>query len=115
MPKLRLNNLTTISESNKYLSNYYLPNHNKKFTLQIQEDIHRKLPDKTKIDDFAYEITERKVAKDWTIKYKAKTYQILRKNYCPAKSTVLVKETFSGKIFILLKNQELSFKILCAI
>lgn len=55
---------------------------------------------------------ERKTANDWTIKYKAKTYQILRKNYCPAKSTVLVKETFTGKIFLLFKNQVLSYRII---
>ena len=88
-----------------------MPSHNKKFALQIQEDSHRKLPNKAKIDDFAYEITERKVANDWTIKYKAKTYQILRKNYCPAKSTILIKETFTGKIILLFKNQEFSYKI----
>lgn len=112
MPKLIIHNITTINESNKYLSNYYLPNHNKKFALQIQEDSHRKLSDKAKIDDFAYEITERKVTNDWTVKYKAKTYQILRKNYCPAKSTILIKETFTGKIILLFKNQELSYKII---
>ena len=112
IPKLRLHNITTIKESNRYLSNYYLYNHNKKFALQIQEDRHRKLPEKAKIDDFAYEITERKVANDWTVKYKAKTYQILRRNYCPAKSTIYVKETFTGKIILLFKNQELSYNII---
>lgn len=112
IPKLRLNNVTTIDRANKYLSSYYLPNHNKKFALPIQENNHRKPPNKAKLDDFAYEITERKVANDWTVKYKAKTYQILRKNYCPAKSTIYVKETFTGNIFLIFKNQELSYKIL---
>lgn len=111
-PKLRLNNITTIDKANRYLNNYYLPSHNRKFALPIQEDYHRKLPNNTRIDDVAYEISERKVANDWTIKYKAQTYQILRKNYCPAKSTVYVKETFTGKLFILFKNQILSYKIL---
>lgn len=110
IPKLRINNITTINSANKYLNNYYLYNHNKKFAIKKQEDMHRLLPDKAKLDDFAYQITERKVANDWTIKYKAKTYQILRKNYCPAKSTIFVKETFTGKIFLIFKNQELAYK-----
>ena len=63
------------------------------------------------IDDYSYELVTRKVNNDWTVKYKAKTYQILRKNFCPAKSTISVKETFSGKIILLFKNQELSYKI----
>ncbi|MBQ8676845.1 MAG: hypothetical protein IJ529_00050 [Alphaproteobacteria bacterium] len=63
IPKLRINKITTNDSANKYLYNYYLPNHNKKFALPIQEDTHRKLPDKAKLDDFAYEITEQKVAK----------------------------------------------------
>ena len=112
IPKLRLNNITTIDNANKYLSNYYLFNHNKKFALPIQDDRHRELPDKAKIDDFAYKITERKVANDWTIKYKAQTYQILKKNFCPAKSIIYIKETFSGKIILSFKNQELSYKII---
>jgi len=111
MPKLRLNDITTINKANRYLCTYYLPAHNRKFALPVQDDCHRKLPDNTRIDDVAYEISERKVANDWTIKYKAKTYQILRKNYCPAKSTVYVKETFTGKLFILFKNQNLSYII----
>lgn len=112
IPKLRIHNITTTNNANRYLNNYYLYNHNKKFALQIQEDSHRLLPDNTKIDDYAFEIVERKVANDWTVKYKAKTYQILRRNYCPAKSTIYVKETFTGKIFLLFKNQELAYKIL---
>lgn len=112
IPKLRLNNITNITKANKYLKAYYLPSHNKKFALPIQEDNHRKLPPKAQIDDYAYEISERKVANDWTVKYKSKTYQILRKNYCPAKSTIYIKETFTGKTILLFKNQELAYKII---
>ena len=36
IPRLRMKNITTIDKSNEYLNNYYLPYHNKKFTLQIQ-------------------------------------------------------------------------------
>lgn len=111
IPKLRLNNITTIKAANKYLKNYYIPTHNRKFALQILENVHRKLPDKAKLDDYSYEISTRKVNNDWTIKYKSKTYQILRKNFCPAKSTVYIKETFTGKVIIVFKNQELSYKI----
>lgn len=111
IPKLRLNNTTTINGANKYINTYYLPNHNKKFTLPIKNDEHKKLPQKAKLDDYSYEISMRKVNNDWTIKYKSKTFQILRKNFCPAKSTIYIKETFSGKIILLFKNQELSYKI----
>ena len=57
------------------------------------------------IDDYSYELVTRRVNNDWTVKYKAKTYPILRKNFCPAKSTISVKETFSGKIILLFKTR----------
>ena len=90
---------------------YWFGRDNKKFALPIIENAHRKLSDNAKLDDFSYEISMRKVNNDWTIKYKAKTYQILRKNFCPAKSTIFVKETFSGKAVLLFKNSELSYII----
>ncbi len=111
IPKLRLNNITTISQANKYLRMYYLPAHNKKFSQPVVDNSHKILPNKSKLDDYAYLVSTRKVNNDWTIKYKAKTYQILRKNFCPAKSTVYVKETFSGKVILLFKKQELLYKI----
>lgn len=79
--------------------------------MPIISDIHRKLPEKSRIDNYSYELVTRKVNNDWTVKYKAKTYQILRNNFCPAKSTISVKETFSDKIILLFKNQELPYKI----
>ena len=57
IPKLRLNNITTIQQANKYIKNYYLPCHNKKFASPIIENAHRKLPDNVKLDDFSYEIS----------------------------------------------------------
>ena len=89
-----------------------MPAHNKKFALPIENNTHRKLPDNAIIDDYSYIITPRKVANDWTVKYKAKIYQILRKNYCPPKSTVYVKETFTGKIIIMFKEQNITYKLI---
>ncbi len=49
------------------------------------------------------------MSKDVTERYAT---LIIKKQYCPSKSTVYVKETFTGKIFLPFKNQELSYKII---
>jgi Transposase and inactivated derivatives len=111
--KMRLVGVTTIDTANAFLKTY-LPNHNRRFSKPPEEqiDVHRKLPKHAKLEDFCFFESERKVQNDWTIKYKNKLLQIQRRNYCPAKSTVHVKETLDGTLQIFFKNQKLSFNVL---
>ena len=111
-PLLRLREIATIEEANKYIKQYYLPKHNRKTSIDVPLDVHRKLPKGAKLDDYAYEIDHRKVNNDWTVKYKGKTYQILKRNFCPAKSTVYIKQTFSGSLQIEYKGEKLTYVLI---
>jgi transposase len=111
--KMRLKNIQTIEQANNFLPSY-LSKHNKLFSIapNNSDNAHRPLKPNTKLDDICFIEIPRKVACDWTVKYKGITYQIIRKYYCPAKSTVYIRESFSGTIYILFKNQSLSYTII---
>jgi len=107
---LRLEGIANINDANKHLAPY-LARHNKLFSTipQDQADAHRKLPKNSSLDSVCFIETTRKVQNDWTIKLDAVVYQIKRRNYCPAKSTVHVRKTFSGNVQIFFKNQLLAY------
>jgi transposase len=114
IPMMRLKDITTIEEANIYLKKHYLHHHNKKFAANIEmfQDIHRKLPQNTTMDSICYLEEPRKVNNDWTIKFKGKTFQITRKHYCPAKSTVIVRYSINGNISLIYRNENLDYKII---
>jgi len=110
IPKLRLRGITTLALANAYLQRHYLPHHNAKFAVAPTLDVHRKLPPNTTLDDICHMEVPRKVNNDWTVKFEGKTFQIKRKNYCPAKSTVIVRQCISGEVKLLFRNSKLDFK-----
>ena len=114
IPKLRLNKVSTIAEANRYLQSHYLYGHNKKFAKDytLYPSIHRKPPPNTTLDSICYLEEPRKVNNDWTVKFRGQTLQITRKYYCPAKSTVMVRLSISGKIELFYKDEILEYKIL---
>jgi transposase len=111
--ELRLARITTIDAANAFLKATYLPNHNRRFARSPEEpvDVHRRLLKNATLDDFCFTEAPRKVANDWTVKFNGALLQIKRKYYCPAKSTVWVRQTFSGQLQIRFKNQKLAFAI----
>ena len=114
IPKLRLQNISSIAEANHYLQSHYIHNHNKKFAQNYNQypNLHRKPPTNTTLDGICYLEEPRKVNNDWTIKFKGKTFQITRKHYCPAKSTVMVRLSINGKIELFYKNETLEYKFI---
>ena len=114
IPKLRLQNINTIAETNHYLQSHYLYGHNKKFAKDITQypNLHRKIPQNTALDSICYLEEPRKANNDWTIKFKGKNLQITRKHCCPAKSTVMARLSINGKIDLFYKSEILEYKII---
>ena len=114
IPKLKMREITTIEQANKYLFANYLPHHNKRFAIDynILENKHSPISNPMGLDDFCFIEHPRKVNNDMTVSFQGSTLQILRKNYCPPKSTVIVRFFISGKFKIFFKNHSLDFKIL---
>lgn len=99
--KMRLLDIKTIEDGNKYLEEVYLKDHNERFAVVAREewDRHSKLSDEEKRDlerYFAKEI-ERTVKNDGTIQYNHKTYQ-LKKWLILKNKWITVKESIYGNV-----------------
>lgn len=98
---MRLLDIKTIEDGNKYLEEVYLKDHNERFAVVAREewDRHSKLSDEEKRDlerYFAKEI-ERTVKNDGTIQYNHKTYQ-LKKWLILKNKWITVKESIYGNV-----------------
>lgn len=75
--ELRLNNITTIDEANKYLNDVFIPNFNKRFALDYKKfpSVFEQSPSLDKINYILAILTPRKIDNGNSIKYKNKYYQ----------------------------------------
>jgi hypothetical protein len=80
---LREENINDNEMANKFLKEVFLPDFNKKFTVEARSNsnLHTELreDEKAKIDQIFSENKERKIANDFTISFENKYYQLFRK------------------------------------
>lgn len=109
----KLIGITNKEEGEKYLQDY-VKKHNKKFSVKAKSeiDMHTKKPRKNEIDRIFSIQEKRKIAKDFTIKYRNKTYQILKeqKVMVLTRNPVTIEERLDGSIHIKYKDCYLKFK-----
>jgi hypothetical protein len=112
--ELRLHNISTLEEANRYLWEKFIPKHNQMFSRTAKEpgSAYRSLPKGLSLKDVFCLKEERTVAGDNTISYQGKTFQILpneyRFSYCKAK--VEVHEYLHGSINIFYQGKKLKHK-----
>ncbi len=103
--ELRLNNITTIDEANKYLIDVFVPYFNQRFALDYKkfESVFESSPSLEKINYTLAILTPRKIDNGNAIKFKNKYYQPYiddeLKCFLP-KTECLVIETFDGNLFV---------------
>ena len=103
--ELRLNNITTIEEANKYLINVFVPNFNKKFALDYTKfkSVFETSPTEETINYILAVLTPRKIDNGNSIKYYGKYYQPYLNNklkcFTP-KTDCLVIRAFSGELLV---------------
>lgn len=113
--ELRLAWIKNIEDANKFLDEYYIPKHNKKFAVKAKDqwDGHIKLTqEETENFDllFAKE-TERTVKQDWTIHYNNIVYQLPKWTLLKRWRKIIVKETILWVISMYSWDRKLSFTI----
>lgn len=112
--ELRLQNISTMEEGNKFLETYMLA-HNNQFAIPAFEptDLHRPIDLTCNLDIILTHQETREVQKNITIRYKNSIYQIEipGKGYRLRQGTVTVCESASGEITLLHKGQSLSYKV----
>jgi len=111
---LRLHNISTLEEANRYLGEKFIPKHNLMFARTAKEpgSAYRSLPKGLSLKDVFCLKEERVVAGDNTISYNGRAFQILpneyRLSYCKAK--VEVHEYLNGSINIFYQSKKLKHK-----
>jgi transposase len=112
--ELRLYNISTLEDANRYLWEKFIPKHNRMFSRTAKElgSAYRPLPKGLSLKEVFCLKEGRTVAGDNTISYQGKAFQILpneyRLSYCKAK--VEVHEYLDGSINIFYQGKKLKHK-----
>ena len=118
--ELRLNNITTIDEANKYLIDVFVPYFNQRFALDYKkfESVFESSPSLEKINYTLAILTPRKIDNGNAIKFKNKYYQPYiddeLKCFLP-KTECLVIETFDGNLFVTIDENIYNLKELVSL
>ena len=113
--ELRLNNITTIDEANKYLLEVFIPYFNNRFALDYKKfpSVFEESPTKEKINYILAILTPRKIDNGNSIKFKNKYYQPYLndeiKCFMP-KTNCLVIKAFNGDLLVTIDEQVFELK-----
>jgi transposase len=114
--ELRLHNISTLEDANRYLWEKFIPRHNQMFFRSAKEpgSAYRQIPKGLVLKDVFCLKEKRTVARDNTISYQGKTFQILSNEYRLSffKAKVEVHEYLDGSINIFYQGKKLKHKSL---
>ena len=108
--ELRLNNITTIDEANKYLINVFVPKFNAKFALDYKkfESVYETSPTAEQINYTLAILTPRKIDNGNSIKFKNEYYQVyengMLKCFRPRTECLVIK-AFDGELYVTIDDK----------
>lgn len=113
--ELRLENITTIEEANKYLTEVFIPEFNKKFALDYKKfpTVFKTHPSEEKINYTLAVLSPRKIDNGNSIKYKNKYYQPYINNELKcfsSKTECLIIKAFNGDLLVAIDEQVLELR-----
>ena len=118
--EMRLRNICTTEEANRFLAEEFIPAFNAKFAKEPTKsgDLHRALTQKEKkqIDGIFSRQEVRTVQNDFTFSFKKQWYQLTKKQPATVckKDKVIAEERLDGSVWIRLKGKYLNYEILTA-
>ena len=111
--ELRLEGISTMEDANQFLLEKYLPKMNQKFSRPAKnnDDAHVN-PDNANLNDILCLEHDRKVSKDYIIRFECRLFQILPEVRVKPRpgDTVVVRVRLDYSVFILWKNKMLLVK-----
>ena len=113
--ELKLENITTIEEANKYLTEVFIPEFNKEFALDYKKfpTVFKTHPSEEKINYTLAVLSSRKIDNGNSIKYKNKYYQPYINNELKcfsSKTECLVIKAFNGDLLVAIDEQVLELR-----
>lgn len=108
--ELKLNNITTIEEANKYLIEVFVPKFNAKFALDYKkfESVYETSPSTEKINYTLATLTPRKIDNGSSIKFQNEYYQPYEKGVLKCfkpKTECLVIQAFNGDLLVTIDDK----------
>jgi hypothetical protein len=109
--ELRLAGARTIEEANRFLEGY-LEIFNRRFMKEAQQpqDLHRPCPKSMNLDDIFCLQGQRMVNNGYIIKWRSRTFVLLRPALTLRKQKVVVREWFDGRLSFRFKGRDLEYK-----
>lgn len=109
--ELRLANICSLDEANRYLQEIYIPRHNAQFAVvpRQAEDAHRRT--KANFDDTLCIKTERVLNQDFTLQYRNRFFQLHAEQRAVIRPTesITIQENVDGKIKLSIRGIWLNF------
>ena len=113
--ELRLRNINTIFEANKFLQEVFIPKFNRQFAVEPKKknNLHRKVDDKktVELDKILSIQSERRVSNDYTVQFKNQYFQLTKTQPTAVykKDQIIIEEHLSGEIKISTRNHYLNY------
>lgn len=113
--ELRLANISSIEEANKFLDDYYISFHNKKFSVlpKTSVDLHRPLNKTRNKLDRIFSIQENRVlSNDYTVRWRTRLLQIKKHQpfFLLPRTPVTIEERLDASLRVRYKGAYLNFK-----
>jgi transposase len=116
--QLRVQNISTHQEANRFIAKQYLAEHNQRFgkAAAQREDYHRPAPRAERLHQIFRLEYERTISNDWVVRHKNRHFQLPRqsRHYAPARGKVMVCEWEDGQIAIEYRGQALPWQEITA-
>ena len=108
---MRLKKISTLEGANRYLDEEFLSAMNEQFSVEAREqtDVHRRVPQGTKLDHVLCFEEERVVQNDWTISWQNRHFQLREQHrkLSLSKKRIMVSERLDGTLRMTYRNREL--------
>lgn len=115
--ELRLQNISTVAEANRFFEDIFIPDFNKRFGRPAREagNLHRILEtrERNRVDDLFCRHDERTVCHDFTVSHKTVWYQLLETSGVAIRprDVCIVQTHTDGRISIAIRGKSVQYKI----
>ena len=111
---LRLEEISTIEDANRFLEKVFLPDLNRRFRVKARQpiDLHRPLPSGLRLDEVLSLEEPRVVQNDWTVRWRNRRFQISARHerLNLAGRTLVVRERLNGSVALMYRGDRLQYR-----